>query len=65
MKTVMVQFMVDIEDNAIENLKKAVTHHLDYLLDLDSWQEIKSVHDGILYKDIETVDYKIGENIHG
>lgn len=34
--------MIEIEDGALETIQK-LTHHVDWLMDLDSWPEIKSV----------------------
>lgn len=44
MKTIEVNFLMEIEDNAVEEVKKSVDHHIERLIDLESWPEIKSVY---------------------
>ena len=39
---VEITMQMEIEDNFIDEIKK-IEHHADYLLDLDSYPEIKSV----------------------
>ena len=41
-KTVLFQIKMEVEEDAMERLKK-LEHHAEWLLDLDNWQEIKSV----------------------
>lgn len=43
MKTVKVTMYFDVEEDGMEEIKK-VEHHADYLLDLYSYPEIKSVY---------------------
>ena len=43
---VTISFKADIDNNALEEITKATTNHLDWLLDLESYPEIKSVFDG-------------------
>lgn len=45
MKSVKITFTAEVEDDKVDELKKNVDHHLDYLIDFDSWPEIKNVHD--------------------
>lgn len=44
MKTIEVNFLMEVEDNAVEEVKKSVDHHIERLIDLESWSEIKSVY---------------------
>lgn len=44
MKTVKFEIMMEVEDGAIDNIKK-LEHHADYLLDLYSYPEIHTIHD--------------------
>lgn len=44
MKTYQLSMLIHVEDGAVEKLKK-LTHHIEWLLDLDSWPEIFSVSD--------------------
>lgn len=43
MKKVKVTMYFEVEDDAIEEMKK-LEHHADYLLNLDEYPEIKSVY---------------------
>lgn len=51
MKTVKIEAFMDIDDDAIENLKK-IEHHADYLFDLDSYPEIRDVY-GVQITEVE------------
>lgn len=42
-KIVKVEMYLELDDAGLENIRK-VTHHAEYLLDLDAWPEIKSVY---------------------
>ena len=42
MKTMTLTCTLEVEDAAVEELKK-VTHHAEYLFDLDTYPEITSV----------------------
>lgn len=44
MKTIEVNFLMEVEDNAVEEVKKSVDHHIERLIDLESWPEIKNVY---------------------
>lgn len=44
MKTIEANFLMEVEDNAVEEVKKSVDHHIERLIDLESWPEIKSVY---------------------
>lgn len=44
MRTIEVNFLMEVEDNAVEEVKKSVDHHIERLIDLESWPEIKSVY---------------------
>ena len=50
-KTVKVTMYLEVDENKVENVKK-IEHHAEYLLDLDSWPEIKSVH-GVEVKELK------------
>lgn len=43
MKTIKFEIMMDVDDNFVDKAKKW-EHHAEYLLDLDSYSEIKSVY---------------------
>ena len=43
MAKVEIKMFVDIDEKDIEKLQ-VIEHHAEYLLDLDSWPEIKSVY---------------------
>ncbi len=51
MKTIEVNFLMEVEDNAVEKVKKSVDHHIERLIDLESWPEIKSVYHAIAKED--------------
>ena len=51
MKTVTITFKAEVDDNGVEELKRCVDHHIDRLLDLDSWPEIRTVYDANLKED--------------
>lgn len=43
--TVKVSMLMEIEDSHLDDLSK-ITHHIDYLIDMDNWSDIiKSVSD--------------------
>jgi hypothetical protein len=44
MRTIEVKFLMEVEDNAVEEVKKSVDHHIERLIDLENWPEIKSVY---------------------
>lgn len=44
MKTVKITMLMDIEDNFLDDIKK-ITHHADYLIDMNENPEILSVYD--------------------
>ena len=41
-KIVKIEMYMEVDDNSVDNLHK-IEHHAEYLLDLNSWPEIKSV----------------------
>lgn len=41
---VKVEMLLEISDNSLEEIK-ILEHHVDYLLDLENYPEIKSVND--------------------
>lgn len=49
-ETITVEMNIDIMGNK-DSLLKALNHHIEYLLDLDNWPEIKRVH-GVTIKGI-------------
>lgn len=52
-KTVKIEMLMDIADDekAMDKIMK-LTHHIDWLLDLDGWSEIKSVY-GVKIHEVE------------
>ena len=44
MKTVKISMIMDVEDEAVEEIDK-LTHHAEYLLDLENYPEIKNVYE--------------------
>lgn len=42
METVEITFKAKVKD--IEELKKAVHHHIEYLIDLEQWPEIECIY---------------------
>ena len=46
---VKLSMYLDITDNSFEELKRICENHIDYLLDLDSFPEIKKVYAVKLY----------------
>lgn len=42
MKTIKLEMFLDVEDNAVKEIKK-LEHHIDWLLNLSEFPEIKSV----------------------
>ena len=44
MRTIEVNFLMEVEDNVVEEVKKSVDHHIERLIDLESWPEIKNVY---------------------
>lgn len=51
MKTVTITFKADVDDNGVEELKRCVDHHIEGLLDLNSWPEIQTVYNANLKED--------------
>lgn len=43
METVEIKIIMNIDDNAYEEIKK-LEHHAEYLLDLESYPEIKAIY---------------------
>ena len=43
-KTARVSFDIDIDEEAVDELKRAVDHHMESLVDLEGWPEIHYVH---------------------
>lgn len=41
-QTLELKMVLEVDENAVEELKK-LEHHIDYLLDLDNFPEIKTV----------------------
>lgn len=39
-----VKMNMDIDDNAREEVVKMLTHHIEWLMDLDGWKEIKTIY---------------------
>ncbi len=48
--TAKLSMMVEIDDNDFEKIKGFVDHHIEYLIDMESNYEIKSVWDAKLEK---------------
>lgn len=40
---IKVTMSMEIDPNALEEVAKALENHIDWVMDLDSWPEIKSV----------------------
>jgi len=38
------------DDSELEDLKKTIDHHIERLVDLDSWQSIESIYDAKITK---------------
>lgn len=36
---------VDVNEMAVEELEKTITHHIENFVDLDAWPEIKRIYD--------------------
>ena len=51
-KKLKVEMYLDVEEDSVDEIKK-MTHHADYLLDLESYPEIKSVY-GVTVKEFKT-----------
>ena len=45
MYQIKLSMIIDVENKDDIEALKILEHHVEYLLDLDSWKEIKSVHD--------------------
>ena len=45
MAKVKITFNAEVEDDFVEELKRMVDHHMDYLIDLDDNPEITSISD--------------------
>lgn len=48
MKSILVTMKMDVEDNAVEELKKTIDHHIEGFVDTESYPEIKSIYDARL-----------------
>jgi len=59
---VSIGFMARVDEDEMNELAKAVDHHLDWLLYLDCWPEIISVFGSTLTDICDVVDY---DNING
>lgn len=57
---VKLDVLMDVDEFGIEEIEK-LTHHIEYLLDLDSYPEIKSVFNVNVTKVINPIKIK-GEN---
>ncbi len=44
MKTVKISMIMDVDDDGVEEISK-LTHHAEYLLDLENYPEIKNVYE--------------------
>ena len=44
MKTIEVTMKMNIDEDSYNELKRIINHHIDYLLDLDSYPEIHCVY---------------------
>lgn len=51
MKTVTITFKANVDDNGVEELKRCVDHHIERLIDLDSWPEIQAIYNATLKED--------------
>ena len=48
-QTLELKMELEVDENAVEGLKK-LEHHIDYLLDLDNFPEIKTVRNVVIRK---------------
>ena len=48
-QTLELKMELEVDENAVEELKK-LEHHIDYLLDLDNFPEIKTVRNVVVRK---------------
>lgn len=48
-QTLELKMELEVDENAVEELKK-LEHHIDYLLDLDNFPEIKTVRNVAVHK---------------
>lgn len=48
-QTLELKMELEVDENAVEELKK-LEHHIDYLLDLDDFPEIKTVRNVVVRK---------------
>ena len=44
MKTVKIELTIDVDDDFTDELKSTVGHHIERLIDLESFPEIKQVY---------------------
>lgn len=42
MRSLKIEFMVDVEDQSVDFIKALVSHHLEMLVDFNSFPEIKA-----------------------
>lgn len=42
MKSLKVEFMIDVEEHSVDFMKALVNHHLEMLVDFNSFPEIKA-----------------------
>ena len=54
---VKMDLMMEVDESAIKEIEK-LTHHIEYLLDLDSYPEIKSVFNVNVTKIIKPINVK-------
>lgn len=56
MKTMEINFKVVVDEDAVDELKKCINHHIDRLLDLENWPEIRSVYDAKIIENKKNKD---------
>ena len=50
-KEITISFKATVDKKSIEELKRIIDHHLDWLVNLDEFAEIKTVYDATIKED--------------
>ena len=56
-ETITVEMNIDVQGNR-DKLLKALNHHIEYLIDLDNWPEIKGIH-GVRIRGLRNNNFKL------
>ena len=51
MKEITISFKATVDEKSVEELKRIVDHHLNWLINLDEFPEIKTVYDATIKED--------------